>query len=297
MMLSQLRLFFRRALGGKICSYENKVVLISGASSGIGEELAKAFFREGARLVLLARRLERLENLKHRLDPSGQKILVLKGDVTSDRDIENAIAQALDRFHVIDVVVANAGLSISGRVESLSLGDYQRQFETNVFGALRLIKASLPSILAQKGQIAIMGSVAGLISQPFVSPYAMSKFAITALAHSLFHEVRSRGVGVSLIAPGFVQSEIQQIDRNGQYNPNLKRWIPDWITVPVEKAVAEMMVGLKLRKKTMIITNHGRFLVFVNKFFPWLMDRIVGWSTKKRLESQKARTEGKRLNA
>ena len=283
----QIEFALKRALGISVSDYVDRVVVITGASSGIGEELAKAFFREGARLALLARRLERLEELRQKLDPSGQRILIIKTDVTSDTDVESAVKQILASFKGIDVVIANAGLSISGRMETLSLADYRRQFETNIFGVLRIIQATLPSLAERKGQLALMGSVAGFISQPFVSPYAMSKFALTALAGSLYHELRSRGVSVSLIAPGFVQSEIQQIDKDGKYNPNLKRWIPDWITVPVEQAVGEMMVGLKLRKKTMVITHHGRWLIFFQRFLPWAIDVVVSWGTKKRLAAHR----------
>lgn len=269
---------------GEKVDYKHKVVFITGASSGIGEGLARAFAKEGAFLVLMARRTDRLEGLAKTLDPTGQQMLVCSGDVTKDQDVASAVAAAIARFKGIDLVIANAGFSVSGKFESLSIEDYRRQFETNVFGVLRTIKVCLPSIKSRQGQVALMGSVAGFVSQPFVSPYAMSKFALTALSESLYHELIGHGVGVSLIAPGFVQSEIQQIDKNGKFDPLQKRWIPDWITVSTESAVAEMLHGLKRRKPQIIVTNHGRILVFLNRFMPWILRGSVQWAAQKRLK-------------
>lgn len=268
-----------------LVNYKQKIVFITGASSGIGEGLAKAFAKEGAKLVLVARRTDRLKSLAQKLDPTGQHILVWAGDVTNDNDMEQAASAAIAQFGGIDLVIANAGFNVSGKVESLTLEDYRRQFETNIFGVLRTIKACLPSIKSRHGQVALMGSVAGFVSQPFVSPYAMSKFALTALSESLYHELKPKNVAVSLIAPGFVQSEIQQVDKNGQFDPNQKRWIPDWITVPTESAVAEMMSGLKAKKFQIIVTHHGRFLVFLQRFMPWILRGCVQWAAQKRLKS------------
>ncbi len=269
----------------QMVDYKQKVVLITGASSGIGEGLAAAFAKEGAKLALVARRTDRLQALAQKLDPTGQHILVWAGDVTKDHDMEQAAAAAIARFGGIDLVIANAGFNLSGKVETLSIEDYRRQFETNIFGVLRTIKACLPSIKSRNGQVALMGSVAGFVSQPFVSPYCMSKFALTALSESLYHELRPKNVAVSLIAPGFVQSEIQQIDKNGKFDPNQKRWIPDWITVSTDRAVAEMMAGLKVKKSQIIVTHHGRFLVFIQRFMPWVLRWCVQWSAQKRLKS------------
>ena len=109
------------------------MVFITGASSGIGEYLAREYTRRGARTVLVARRTDRIASLAHELGES----LAVAGDVTRDGDLEAAVGRALERFGRIDVVIANAGFGVDGTFDTLALDDYRRQFETNVFGVLR----------------------------------------------------------------------------------------------------------------------------------------------------------------
>src|SRR4051794_33614857 len=116
-----------------------RVVLITGASSGIGEALAREYGSRGYDLVLLARRLDRLEKLKSELETRGAAVLVKGCDVTRDDDLQAAAAAARDRFGRIDVVIANAGFGVGGPVERLKLDDFKRQFETNVYGVLRTL--------------------------------------------------------------------------------------------------------------------------------------------------------------
>src|SRR6185436_16532555 len=127
-----------------------QVVLITGASSGIGAALARAFAREGANLVLAARRADRLAALAAEIEREGRRALSVTCDVTRDGDLERAAAAARTAFGGIDVAVANAGFGVVGPVERLTLDDYHRQFETNVFGVLRTIHATLPDLRARR---------------------------------------------------------------------------------------------------------------------------------------------------
>ncbi|HET9481361.1 MAG TPA: SDR family NAD(P)-dependent oxidoreductase, partial [Candidatus Polarisedimenticolia bacterium] len=192
--------------------FAGQVVLITGASSGIGAALAREFARQGADVVLAARRLDRLRALAAEIQARGRRALAVGCDVTVDGDVEHAAAAAVETLGRIDVVVANAGFGVVGRVEGLQLEDYRRQFETNVFGVLRTIHATLAHLETTRGRLVIVGSVAGYVAAPGASPYAMSKFALRALAESLGHELRSRGVTVTLVSPGFVESEIRLVD-------------------------------------------------------------------------------------
>ena len=121
-----------------------ETVLITGASSGIGAALAREFARQGADLVLLARRTDRLTALAAELERQGRRALALTGDVTVDGDLERAVAETRAKLGRLDVAVANAGFGVVGPVERLTLDDYRRQFETNVFGVLRTVHAALP---------------------------------------------------------------------------------------------------------------------------------------------------------
>src|SRR5215471_3273909 len=142
--------------------FRDKVVLITGASSGIGEELAVQLGRAGAKLTLAARRMELLEALVQRITAEqAAKPLAIACDVTRDGDLERAVAETVRHWGRLDVAIANAGFGVVGPLRKLSIEDYRRQLETNVFGVLRTIYAALPEIEKTKGNIAIMGSISG----------------------------------------------------------------------------------------------------------------------------------------
>src|SRR6202045_2115330 len=161
--------------------FRNKVVPITGASSGIGEELALQLGRAGAKLTLAARRTDLLETLVQKIAASeSAKPLAIACDVTRDGDLERAVAETVSHWGKLDVAIANAGFGVVGALKKLSLEDYRRQFETNVFGVLRTVYAALPEIEKSEGNLVLISSVSGWVSTPGVSAYSMSKFAIRA---------------------------------------------------------------------------------------------------------------------
>src|SRR6266581_8461148 len=252
--------------------FQDKAVLVTGASSGIGEELAWQLSQAGAKLTLSARRRELLENLAQRITASGkQRPLVVQCDVTQDRDLQKAVAETVRQRGKLDVAIANAGFGVVGPLKQLSLEDYRRQFETNVFGVLRTIYAALPEIEKNKGNIAIIGSVSGWASSPGASPYAMSKFAVRALANSVTPELRLSAVKVTLISPGFVASDIRRVDNLGTFHEHAKDPIPSWLVMPTEKAARQMLRAIAKGKREAIITGHGKALVILERFLPWML--------------------------
>ncbi len=255
--------------------FAQKVVFLTGASSGIGEAMARVFADEGADLILFARRQERLEKLARELEAKGRRALVCVGDVTQDGELEAAVARGIEAFGRIDVAVANAGFGIYGKMERLTLEDYRRQFETNVFGVLRTVWASLPELKKTDGRLVLIGSVNSYISLPETSGYAMSKFAVRALAEALYSELAPTGVSVTLICPGFVTSEIRQVDNRGVYRGDKKDSIPSWIQMPAEKAARQIVKAVARRSREKIITFHGKFFVFLNRLIPGLMLRFA----------------------
>jgi short-subunit dehydrogenase len=252
--------------------FHDKVVLITGASSGIGEELALQLGRAGAKLTLAARRTELLETLVQKIAAAqGPKPLMLACDVTRDGDLERAVSETVRQWGKLDVAIANAGFGVVGTLKKLSLEDYRRQFETNVFGVLRTIYAALPEIEKTKGNIAIMGSISGWGAAPGTSPYAMSKFALRALANSVTPELRRSGVKVTLISPGFVDSNIRRIDNRGNFHPRAKDPIPKWLVMDTDKAVQQMLRAIVRGQREVIVTGHGKILVAIERFAPWIM--------------------------
>ena len=255
--------------------FQGKTVLITGASSGIGEELARQLGQAGAQLTLTARRSDRLEALAQRLTAAGAPPpFVAHCDVTRDGDIERAVAESTRRWGKLDVVIANAGFGIVGGFRDLSLDDYRRQFETNVFGVLRTIYAALPDIEKSGGNVVILGSVAGWTSAPNGSPYAMSKFALRALADAITPELSLNRVTVTLISPGFVASDIRRVDNQGTLQASAADPIPQWLVMPTEKAARQILRAVARGKGEAIITGHGKVLVAIERFLPWLARAI-----------------------
>jgi short-subunit dehydrogenase len=257
-------------------TFDGKVVLITGASSGIGAALAREFARRGAAVALAARRVDRLQSLAAELARAGGRALVLACDVTREGDLEAAVAAARAELGRIDVAVANAGFGVAGPVSRLTLEDFRRQFETNVFGVLRTVYATVPELEKTRGTLVIIGSVSGHVGTPGASAYAMSKFAVRGLAQSLGHELRPRGVAVVLVSPGFVVSEIHEVDNRGVRHPGAKHRVPDWLRVPTDRAARQIVRAVERRRREVIVTGHGKAVVFFQRHVPWLVSSIIG---------------------
>jgi short-subunit dehydrogenase len=255
--------------------FDDKVILVTGASSGIGAALAREFSRQGARLVLLARRTDRITALAAELGAADGRALAVSTDVTRDGDLERALAEALARFGRLDVAVANAGFGVVGRFASLALEDYRRQFETNVFGVLRTARAVLEPLRASHGTLVIIGSVAGHVSTPGTSAYSMSKFAVRALAEALDGELRPEGVTTVLVSPGFVQSEIHQVDNLGRWHAEGRDSVPTWLRMPADAAARRIVQAIRRQRSEIVVTGHGKLLVLLSRLAPWLV-RALG---------------------
>jgi short-subunit dehydrogenase len=256
--------------------FRDKAVLITGASSGIGEELAWQLARAGAMVTLAARRKELLEALAQRIVTEGKsRPLVVGCDVTQDGDLERAVAESVRAFGKLDVAIANAGFGVVGALRQLTIGNYRRQFETNVFGVLRTVYAALPEIEKTKGNLVIIGSVAGWMPMPGGSAYGMSKFALRSLANSIDPELRPLGVKVTLISPGFVASSIGRVDNDGNLRAKSENPPPAWLVMPTDKAVRQILHAVARGRGEAIITGHGKILVALERYAPWLV-RAMG---------------------
>ncbi len=252
-----------------------KVILITGASSGIGLALSKLAAKKGAKLALLARRSDLLDVTAQEILRMGTKAIPISCDVTKDGELEKAVELVCKHFGHIDWVIANAGFGVVGKMENLTLEDYRRQFETNIFGVIRTVQATLQELIKSKGNLAIMGSVAGYCSLPGYSPYAMSKSAVRALARTLYFELHPRGVSVTHIAPGFIASEIRKVDNKGTWHENAKDPLPDWLVMPSEQAAQQIITAIARRKAEKIITFHGKLFVFLERHFPAAVSVLV----------------------
>jgi short-subunit dehydrogenase len=263
-------------MSGAQSFFRDKSALITGASSGIGEELALQLAQAGAKLMLTARRKDRLENLAQKIADAGKpRPVVAECDVTRDGDLERAVADATRAFGKLDVVFANAGFGVVAPIKKLALEDYRRQFETNVFGVLRTIYAALPELEKSRGNLAIIGSVAGWVATPGASPYSMSKFALRALADAITPELRASGITVTLLSPGFVASEIRITDNQGKVHPGSKDPVSPRMVVDTPTAVREILRAVARGRRERVITGHGKVIVAIGRFAPWILRALT----------------------
>jgi short-subunit dehydrogenase len=255
--------------------WSEKVVLITGASAGIGAALSEIFAKQGAKVALTARRLERLEELSISLNEQGYQTLPLRCDVTDQESVQACIDQVIEHWGHLDVVIANAGFGVAGAFKRLKVEEYQRQFDTNIFGVIHTLKSALPHLENSKGRAVIIGSVNGYVSLSKNSAYAMSKFAVRALAQSLWIEWAKLGVSTTLIEPGFVETEIRKVNNKGVYKAEAKDFVPSWLMMPALKAAQQISRATYKRKREVVITGHGKVLVWLARHWPWLTFQLL----------------------
>lgn len=262
------------------------VAFITGGSSGIGAALAMEFARRGADVVITSRRAERLHRVAEQIETQGVRSLAVPADVTRDGELEAAAQKTLETFGRIDWVVANAGFGVSGPMAELSLEDYRRQFETNIFGVLRTVYATRPALEQSKGALAVIGSGAGEIAFPEASPYAMSKAAAHRLAECLWFELDAAGVGVTSVMPGYVESEIRQVDRDGVLHADQPDPVPQRLQMPAATAARKIVDAMVRRRRQVVLTRHGKALLAVHRHLPWLIPGVIRRSMRRGIRKQ-----------
>jgi NADP-dependent 3-hydroxy acid dehydrogenase YdfG len=244
--------------------WQDKVVWITGASSGIGAALAEEFIKQGAQVALSARRLDRLNMLAKDM---GKNAHVYSLDVQKKNWVDNVATHIVNDLGKIDVVVANAGYGVQGKFANLSEEVWRNQFETNFFGVVWTLQAAIPYLKETKGRIAIMSSVAGKLAYMGGAAYSASKFALMGLANALYIELYKSGISVTTIAPGFVESEIRHVDNLGQFKDRPDESRKTFFVWPTKKAAPVMVKAIYDRKREEIITGHGKVAAFLGTHF------------------------------
>ena len=251
---------------------KDKVVIVTGASSGIGEATARAFGREGAKVVLAARRLERLQVIAQEIDAlgTGAQTLAVHTDLSNLADIQFMIAQTLEKFGRIDVLVNNAGIGRLNWLEKLDPIDIQTQIDVNVMGLIHVTRLALPTMIQQRsGSIINMCSISGLVATPTYSIYAASKHAVHGFSEALRREVKPWGINVSLIYPGGVATEFAR-HAGVQRKTNAKT--PKFMLLTAEQVGSAVVDLVHHPRRMRIIPWLWNFTVFMNKLLPGFVD-------------------------
>jgi len=256
-------------------TFAGKRVWITGASAGLGRELALAFAREGAAVALSARRAERLAEVAREVEAAGGRALVLPLDVTDEVATAEVVRAIGAQAGGLDVAVANAGFGVTGAFEQLDAAAWRRQFEVNVIGLTITARAALPLLRERRGRLALLGSVAGMLPGPGTAPYSASKAAVLSIARSLAVELHGSGVACIGIHPGFIESEIGRVDNAGEFHAGAKDARPARLLWPTDRAAKVMLAAIRARRRELVFTAHGRFAGFAGRHWPWLVHQVM----------------------
>jgi NAD(P)-dependent dehydrogenase (short-subunit alcohol dehydrogenase family) len=259
-------------------SFEGKVVWITGASAGIGRELAREFAKRGADVALSARRIERIEELAAELRGLGCRSVAVPCDVTDEAVVSGAAEKVVAELGRMDVAVANAGFGVTGALAEVPIDDFRRQLETNVIGVMTTVQAALPHLRETKGRLALVGSVSAMLPSPKSGPYSASKYAVRAIGQTLSIELAGTGVTCTTLHPGFVSSEIAQVDNRGQFSADRKDNRPAGLMWPTEKAARVMVDAIAKRKREFVFTAHGRLGAWLGRHLPGLVHAAMSRS-------------------
>jgi len=263
---------------------QNKVVVITGASSGIGKALALKFASEGFNLSLAARRIDRLEELQKSL--SNVEVLVVKTDVTNELDCKNLIDKTIEKFGKIDILINNAGISMRASLEDVDLNVLKQLMNVNYWGTVYCTKYALTHVLEQKGSIVGVISTGGYIGLPGRTGYSASKFAVRGFLDTVRVEYLRSGLHVLVAAPGFTASEIRKtaLTKDGKQQGETPR--NENKMMSAEKCASIMYRAIKHRRRKMIISFwDGKFIVLLAKLWAWIVDQILYEVFKREPES------------
>ncbi len=254
---------------------QNKVVIITGATSGIGRGCAEVFGKAGAKIVFTGRDEKRMNAVKSALSSLGIEHTGYIMDVSIESENRSLVDETIKKYGRIDVLINNAGISMRALLEDLDMKVFRKIMEINFYGTVYLTKYALPYILESKGSIVGVSSINGHRGTPARTAYTASKYAMEGFFEALRTEVMKRGVHVLVVSPGFTGTNIRNaaLNEKGESQGESPR---DENKMMTSEAVAKaIMKGIMRKKRDIVLTTQGKLVVFLNKWFPGWMDSIV----------------------
>lgn len=254
---------------------KDKVVIITGGSSGIGKALAESFSKNGSRVLITGRSKDDLLVAQQSLKTKGLEVAIFQADVSLESDNRLMVEEALRLFGQIDVLINNAGISMRALFEEFDLEAFKKVMGINFYGAVYATKHALPHILKSKGSIVGISSINGKRSSPARSAYSASKFAMEGFLEALRTEVMKRGVHVLVASPGFTASNIRKrsLTKDGTPQGDSPRKEQEMMTS--EEVADRIYKAVVNRKRDLVLSVKGNLAVWINKWWPTLADKIV----------------------
>ena len=250
---------------------KDKVVIITGASSGIGKALAFEFARRGAKIVLASR--------SGVSDPElfkiSSEILNLRTDVTKESDCEMLIQKTIERFGHIDILINNAGISMRALFSEVNLDVIRQLMDTNFWGTVYCSKYALPHLIESQGSLVGVSSIAGYKGLPGRTGYSASKFAMQGFLEVVRIENLKKGLHVLIACPGFTASNIRNVALSKDGTSQEETPLDEGKLMTAEEVACKIVKAIEHKKDRIILTTQGKLTVLLNKFFPKFMDKMV----------------------
>lgn len=268
--------------------FQGKVIWITGASSGIGEEMCYQFSDLGAKLIISARNEGKLKRVNSQLPRNPGSAKVLPIDLENLSELPDKAKEALSFYGRIDILINNAGMAIRDFTINTSIETDQKLMNINYFGAVVLTKSLLPSFISQKsGQLVVVSSLSGKYGVPKLATYSAPKHALHGFFESLRSELVDSGIFISILIPGIIQTEITAHAVMGQRENYGKLETAFKKAYPTEKAVREMIRAISKQKEEFYVGGMEGFTLWLNRFSPWLLRRFIRNHPLKKLRAIK----------
>ena len=265
--------------------FEDKIVIITGASSGIGEAVAREFARNGSKVVLAARSEKKLLQTVSEIKSLGFEAICIKTDVSIESECKNLIDKTVEKYGTIDILVNNAGISMRATFIDVDLIVLHRLMNVNFWGTVYCTKYALPYLIAQKGSLIGVSSVAGFHGLPGRTGYSASKFAIHGFLETIRIENLRKGLHVMIIAPGFTSTDIRKhaLTANGAEQGESPR--DERKLMSPEYVAHWVLKGIRKKKRNKLLTWDGRLTALFQRIVPEFVDWVYYYEMSKEPKS------------
>lgn len=253
--------------------FKGKTVVVTGGSDGIGKALTELLLNAGANVATCARSRQKLDALE--AEQPGRPLFTVTADVSIYENCQNFINTTLAKFGRIDILINNAGISMHAELKDADVSVFKKIMDINYLGTVFCTKLALESIIAHKGSIVGISSIAGYRGLPGRSGYSASKFAVNGWLEALRTELLDDGVNVMWVCPGFTRSNIRNAALNEHAEAQGESPLDESSLMSAEECAQHILTAIKKRKRNLVLTFKGKQTVFLNKFFPSLTDRLT----------------------